>query len=294
VETDADIYITGSNAKLLSGEYTTLLSGRYHELPVLPLSFSEYLSAIRDKEPQLSTADAFRKYLRVGGMPFVTAFGLNETDAEAYLEDIYASVVIKDIVRRNKLRNVELLERILMYVFANIGQTFSANSISKYFVSEKRKVSPETVLNYLRAAQDAYLIHRLNRLDVPSKRLLKVDEKYAVVDHGLREAIFGGNERDIERVLENIVCLELMGRGYKVRVGRVANREIDFVCDRGKERLYVQVAYLLANEETIRREFGVYADVPDNFPKYVLSLDEVDLSREGIQHMNIRDFLLNA
>ena len=294
VETQADIYLTGSNAKLLAGEYATLIGGRYVSLRLLPFSFREYLEAKREAAPDISVRDAFRKYLIVGGMPFVTAYNLNENDADSYLKDIYSSVVIKDIVQRNQIRNVDLLERILTYVFANIGSTFSANSISKYFLSEKRKAAPETVLNYLKAAQEAYLIYKLDRFDVPSKRQLKVDEKYYIADHGIREAIFGGNERDIERVLENIVCLELLSRGYELRVGRVGDREVDFVCDNKGNRIYIQVSYLLAGEETINREFGVYRNIGDNYPKYVVSMDEIDLSRDGILHRNIREFLLST
>jgi len=294
VETQADIYLTGSNAKLLAGEYATLIGGRYVSLRLLPFSFREYLEAKREAAPDISVRDAFRKYLIVGGMPFVTAYNLNENDADSYLKDIYSSVVIKDIVQRNQIRNVDLLERILTYVFANIGSTFSANSISKYFLSEKRKAAPETVLNYLKAAQEAYLIYKLDRFDVPSKRQLKVDEKYYIADHGIREAIFGGNERDIERVLENIVCLELLSRGYELRVGRVGDREVDFVCDNKGNRIYIQVSYLLAGEETINREFGVYRNIGDNYPKYVVSMDEIDLSRDGILHRNICEFLLST
>jgi predicted AAA+ superfamily ATPase len=293
VETDADIYLTGSNAKLLEGEYVEAIGGRYITLRMLPFSFMEYLDCVRMRAPDVTIPDAFRKYLRTGGMPFVAALDLNEYDAVAYLKDIFASIMVKDVVKRNDIRNVDLLERILTYVFANIGRPFSANSISKFFLSEKRKVAPETVLNYLKACREAYLIYKLERLDVPSKRQLKVDEKYFIADHGLREAIFGSNERDIERILENIICMELLGRGFEVRVGRIDGKEIDFVCDKGQERIYVQVSYLLASDDTIQREFGVYSDIKDNFPKYVVSMDEFDFSRDGVIHQNIRDFLLS-
>ena len=293
VETDADIYLTGSNAKLLSGEYATLIGGRYISLRMLPFSFKEYLLAKQKISPDIPVNDVFRKYLTYGGMPFVAAFNLGDNDADSYLKDIYGSVVIKDVIQRNKIRNVDLLERILAYVLSNIGSTFSANSISRFFINEKRKAAPETVLNYLKAAQEAYLIYRINRLDIPSKRILKIDEKYYIADHGIREAINGGNERDIERVLENIVCLEMLGRGFEVRVGRIGDREVDFVCDKGKDRIYIQVSYLLAGEDTIEREFGIYTGISDNYPKYVLSMDEIDLSRDGIIHRNIRDFLIS-
>jgi predicted AAA+ superfamily ATPase len=293
VETDADIYLTGSNEKLLEGEYATLLGGRYISLCMFPFTFREYLDCIQGNEPGISEKDAFGKYITVGGMPFVAALNLGENNAAAYLQDIFSSVVVKDVVKRNGIRNIDLLERILTYVFANIGQPFSANSISNFFLGEKRKVAPETVLNYLKACQAAYLIYKLERFDVPSKRQLKVDEKYFIADHGLREAVYGGNERDIERVMENIVCMELLSRGYSMRIGRVGDAEIDFVGDRGKERIYIQVSYLLARSETVEREFGVYASVRDNYPKYVVSMDEFDLSRDGIIHQNIRDFLLS-
>ena len=291
VNSDADIYVTGSNAKMLAGEYATLLAGRYVEVQIYPFSFQEFCAAVRDRAPAPPDAEIFRRYLKQGGMPFPASQGLNETDTKQYLGGIYASVVIKDIMKRNHFRDVDLLERIILYVMANAGRTFSATSISNFFKSEKRVVAPETVLNYLKACEEAYLFSRIGRLDMPGKKMLQVNEKYYVADHGLREAVIGNNERDIELVLENIVCIELLRRGYRVSVGRVGEREIDFVCERRNERVYVQVCYLLAGEETIAREFGVFYDIPDNYPKYVVSMDEPDMSRDGIQHKNIREFL---
>ena len=293
VNSDADIYITGSNSKMLAGEYATLLAGRYVQIQIYPFSFREYCTAAREKNAGLSEAELFRQYLKRGGMPFPVNVGLSESDAKQYLRDIYASVVVKDIVKRNKIRDVDLLERIIAYVMANVGKTFSATSLSKFFKSEKRTVAPETILNYLKGGEDAYLFGRVSRLDVPGKKMLQVSEKYYVADHGLREAIYGTNERDIELILENMVCLELWRRGYTVSVGRVGEKEIDFVAVRGDERVYVQVCYLLAVQETIKREFGVYYGIADNFPKYVVSMDELDMSHDGIQHRNIRDFLLS-
>jgi len=301
VNSDADIYITGSNSKMLAGEYATLLAGRYVQIQIYPFSFQEYCTAMRERGAaklprpegaETSDAELFRQYLRQGGMPFPMNVGLSESDAKQYLRDLYASVVVKDIVKRNKIRDVDLLERIIAYVMANVGKTFSATSLSKFFKSEKRTVAPETILNYLKGCEDAYLFGKINRLDVPGKKMLQVNEKYYVADHGLREAIFGSNERDIELILENMVCLELWRRGYTVSVGRVGEKEIDFVAVRGDERVYVQVCYLLASQATIEREFGVYYDIADNFPKYIVSMDELDLSRDGIQHYNIREFLL--
>ena len=292
VNSDADIYITGSNSKMLAGEYATMLAGRYVQIQIYPFSFREYCTAAREKSREVSDAELFRQYLKQGGMPFPLNAGLDENDAKQYLRDLYASVVVKDIVKRNKIRDVNLLERIITYVMANVGKTFSATSLSKFFKSEKRTVAPETILNYLRGCEDAYLFSKVSRLDVPGKKMLQVSEKYYVADHGLREAIYGNNERDIELILENVVCLELLRRGYAVSVGRVGEKEIDFVADRGDERVYVQVCYLLAGQGTIEREFGVYYDITDNYPKYVISMDELDLSRDGIRHLNIREFLL--
>ena len=292
VNSDVDIYITGSNAKMLSGEYAALLAGRYIEIRIYPFSFHEFCTAMQEKLPNLSLSQMFRMYHKQGGMPFLANLGLNETDAKQYLRDIYASVVIKDIIKQNSFRDVDLLERIITYIMANVGKTFSATSISKFFKSEKRTVAPETILNYLKACEEAYLFAKIKRLDVPGKKILQINEKYYVADHGLREAVYGYNERDIEIVLENIVCLELLRRGYDVSTGRIGDKEIDFIGTRREECVYIQVCYLLASEDTIEREFGVYNLVSDNFPKYVLSMDELDLSRHGILHKNIREFLM--
>ncbi|MDR3314375.1 MAG: ATP-binding protein [Oscillospiraceae bacterium] len=293
VNSDADIYVTGSNSKMLSGEYATMLAGRYVQFQIYPFSFQEYCTAAREKSAKLTETELFRQYLKQGGMPFLVHVGLSESDAKQYLQDLYASVVIKDIVKRNKIRDVDLLERIIAYVMANVGKTFSATSLSKFFKSEKRTVAPETILNYLKGCEEAYLFGRISRFDVPGKKMLQVNEKYYVADHGLREAIYGYNERDIELLLENMVCLELWRRGYTVSVGRVGEKEIDFIATQGDKRVYVQVCYLLAGEETVEREFGVYYDIADNFPKYVVSMDELDMSRDGIVHRNIREFLLS-
>jgi len=291
VNSNVDIYITGSNAKMLVGEYATLLAGRYVEIRIYPFSFLEFNTAMTEKTPELPITEIFKLYIKQGGMPFLANMGLTETDAKQYLRDIYASVVIKDIMKRNSFRDVDLLDRIIMYVLANTGKTFSATSIAKYFKNEKRTVGAETILNYLKACEEVYLFTKISRFDVPGKKILSVNEKYYVADHGLREAVYGYNERDIELVLENIICLELLRRGYKVTVGRIENREIDFIGKRDSECIYIQVCYLLASQETIEREFGVLKAVSDNYPKYVLSMDELNLSRDGIQHKNIREFI---
>lgn len=292
VNSDVDIYITGSNAKMLSGEYATLLSGRYVEFSVYPFSFAEYCEARRASGGDEAVSTYFTEYVKYGGLPFLATAPFDENAKAQYLKDIYASVVIKDIVKRNRLRDVELLERIMAYAVANIGRTFSANSISAYLKSEKRQVSVDTIINYLSACEKAFLFYRVSRMDLEGKEMLKINEKYYLSDHGLRQALYGNNLRDIELILENIVCLEMFRRGYKVCIGKNGTREIDLVCDKGGKRIYIQVCYMLASEKTAEREFGAYAGVGDNYPKYVLSMDEFDMSRNGIIHMNIRDFLM--
>ena len=292
VEMDCDIYITGSNAKLLSGELATYLAGRYVEFIIYPFSFSEFLALYHSVEPDTDTRTCFDRYLTFGGMPYLANLRFDETACRQYLRDLFNSVELKDIVKRNNVRDVDMLERIIAYVTANIGTTFSSTAISKYLKNEGRRVSPETVLNYLKACSDAFLFYQVRRQDLQGKKILTVNEKYYVADHGIREAVIGGNMRDINLVLENIVFMEALRRGYSVTVGKVGEREIDFVCERHGEKCYIQVAYLLAAEETVQREFGVYEHVQDNFPKYVVSLDEFDMSRNGVRHYNIRDFLL--
>ena len=292
VAIDCDIYITGSNAKLLSGELATYIGGRYVEFVIYPFSYAEFSELYRTVFPDASDAACFSQYLLSGGMPYLSNLRYEEEPCRQYLTDLFNSVQLKDIVQRGKVRDVDLLQRILAYVMANVGTTFSATSLSRFLKSERRNVSPETVLNYLRYDCDAYLFYQVKRQDLQGKQILSTNEKYYIADHGIREAVFGGNMRDINLVLENIVCLEMLRRGYTVTVGKFGDLEVDFVGEKRGEKVYVQVAYLLASEETIRREFGVYASIPDNFPKYVVSLDELDFSRDGIKHRNIRDFLL--
>lgn len=292
VEIDCDIYITGSNAKLLSGELATYLAGRYVEFIIYPFSFKEFIDLYHTIEPGSDERECFRKYLFAGGMPYLSNLHYDEEAGRQYLRDLFYSVELKDVVQRNNIRDVDMLERIIAYVTLNVGTTFSATSISKYLKNEGRKVSPETVLNYLKACVDAFLFYQVRRRDLQGKKILTVNEKYYVADHGIREAVFGGNMQDINLILENIVFLELLRRGYSVTVGKMGDKEIDFVCEKQGNRLYIQVAYLLASEETIQREFEVYAGIPDNFPKYVVTMDEFDMSRNGIKHRNIREFLL--
>ena len=292
VSLDCDIYITGSNAKLLSGELATYLGGRYVEFIIYPFSFREFIELYRPVVPNASIQKSFQKYLLLGGMPYLANLRYADAPSKQYLQDLFNSVQLKDIVKRNKIRDVDLLERIISYVMANMGTTFSANSLAKFLKNEYRTTAPETILNYIKYCCEAYLFYQVKREDIQGKQVLASNEKYYIADHGIREAVFGGNTRDINLVLENIVYLELLRRGYEITVGRAGDKEIDFVCNRHGKKLYVQVAYLLASEETVNREFGVYDSIRDNFPKYVVSLDEFDMSRNGIKHQNIRDFLL--
>lgn len=292
VALDCDIYITGSNAKLLSGELATYLGGRYVEFIIYPFSFAEFMELYQTISPDESVQKCFQTYLLSGGMPYLANIKYADAPSKLYLHDLFNSVQLKDIVKRNNIRDVDLLERILAYVMANVGNTFSATSLAKFFKNEHRTVAPETILNYIKYCCDAYLFYQVKREDLQGKQILASNEKYYIADHGIREAVFGGNTKEINLILENIVFLELLRRGYEVTVGRIGDREIDFVCNRRVEKLYVQVAYLLAADETITREFEAYNNIRDNFPKYVVSLDEFDMSRNGIKHRNIRDFLL--
>jgi len=292
-EYDFDIYITGSNAKLLSGELSTYLAGRYIEFVIYPFSFKEFLETLKSIQQDVSTREAFQKYVKFGGMPFLYNLAFEEEASLQYLKDIYSSIILKDITQRNKIRDTDLLERVISYLIINVGNNFSATSISKFFKSENRKVSVETILNYIKAAEESFLIYKVSRDDLVGKKVLNVNEKYYIADHGMREAILGSNQRDINQIFENIIYLELLRKGYNVRVGKVDNLEVDFVCTKGNEKIYVQVTYLLASPETIEREFTSLEKIDDNYPKYVISMDEFDMSRNGIIHINIIDFLMN-
>lgn len=287
-----DIYITGSNAKLLSGELSTYLAGRYIEFVVYPFSFKEFFEIIQEKNQEIKVKEAFQKYVKFGGMPFLHNLDYNFEASMQYLQDLYASIILKDITQRNNIRDTDLLERIINYVIMNIGNTFSATSISKFFKSENRKVATETILNYIKACEEAFLIYRVARNDLLGKKILNVNEKYYIADHGIREAIMENNQKNINQVLENIVYFEMLRRGYNVKIGKVDNLEVDFVCKKNDETIYIQVSYLLASEDTKEREFSVLENIKDNYPKYVLSMDEFDMSRNGIKHVNLIEFLI--
>ena len=291
-EYNFDIYITGSNAKLLSGELSTYLAGRYVEFIIYPFSFREFIEAVKSLNEDINIQELFKKYILFGGMPFLHNLNFNEEASMQYLKDMYSSIILKDITQRNNIRDIDLLERIIAYIVMNIGNTFSATSLSKYFKSENRKASPETILNYIKACEEAMLIYRVQRNDLIGKKILSVNEKYYIADHGIRQAVFENNERDINQIFENIVYLELLRRGYNIKIGKIGDLEVDFVCTKNRdEKIYIQVAYLLASSETIEREFSVLEKIQDNYPKYVISMDFFNLSRNGIKHLNIIEFL---
>lgn len=224
-------------------------------------------------------------------MPFLHNLDYNYEASMQYLQYLYASIILKDITRRNNIRDTDLLERIINYVVMNIGNTFSATSISKFFKSENRKVATETILNYIKACEEAFLVYRVARNDLLGKKILNVNEKYYIADHEIREAIMENNQKNINQVLENIVYFEMLRRGYNVKIGKVDKLEVDFVCKKNGETIYIQVSYLLASEDIKEREFSVLENIKDNYPKYVLSMDEFDMSRNGIKHMNLIEFL---
>lgn len=292
IEMDCDIYITGSNARLLSGELATVLGGRYVEFTIYPFSYAEFMDLYKDIFPDASNSAVFQKYLTLGGMPYLANLRYAEEPSKQYLTDVYNSVVLNDVVKRNKIRDVDLLTRIVTYVIGNIGTTFAASSIAKFLKSERRTVATDTVLNYIQYCISAYLFYQVKRQDIQGKQILSTNEKYYMADHGLREAVFGGNMRDINLILENIVYMESLRRGYTITVGKSGTKEIDFICQKQDQKVYIQVTYLLASDETIQREFGIYDSIHDNFPKYVISMDELDFSSNGIKHRNIKEFLL--
>jgi len=285
-----DIYITGSNAKLLSGELVTYLSGRYVEIKIYPFSFREFLKYKHFKHGKNNKIkDLFYEYLKFGAMPSTLEF--NENEKIQLYRDIYNSIILKDVVKRHEIRDVDLLDRIIRFIMANIGQLFSANSIVKYLKKEKVNISTKTIYNYLSYIEDAGLINKVKREDLLGKKILNYIEKFYVIDLGFRQLLFGNNERDIGQSLENIVYNELIRRGYNITVGKFKDKEVDFVCKKSGKIIYIQVSYILADENTIKREFEPLIQIKNNYPKYVISMDEFDLSREGIEHINMIDFL---
>ena len=295
VDFDVDIYLTGSNSHLLSSELSTYLAGRYVEIPVFTLSYREFLDF---RKHYFSGADdeknLFSVYLRKGGFPVIHTHDYPEESAYKVIYDIYSSVILRDTVQRYKIRDVELLERVIKYVLDNIGNTFSGKNVADYFKSQQRKMDINTVYNYLNALVGAFILYRVPRYDLKGKEILKTQEKFYVSDIALIYATMGNRDRMIGGILENIVFLELKRRGYTVFVGKIGANEIDFVAEMNGAKVYVQVAYKLENEHTIKREFGNLLSIGDQYPKYVVTMDDFwKDSIEGIRHLYITEFLLS-
>ncbi|MDR3171090.1 MAG: ATP-binding protein [Treponema sp.] len=296
VDFDCDLYITGSNADLLSGEFHTLLAGRFVEIPVYPLSFAEHLvftKAKREDEGKDQNRQ-FLDFLQFGGLPGIHEMDINSEAVFPYLTDIYNSVLLKDVIARHRIRDIELLERIVKFLMDNVGNIFSAKSIGDFLKNQGRRLSVETVYNYLTALEHAFLIRKVSRYDIKGKRQLETQEKYFFEDFGLKHAILGYHEDTISGLLENVVFMELKRRGFQVYIGQQDHREVDFIAIRREEKLYIQVAYLLADASVVEREFGPLMAIPDHYPKLVLSLDPIwGYNKEGIIRKNLIDFLLN-
>ena len=290
VDVDCDIYITGSNSKLLSGELATLIAGRYIQIHVYPFAFSE-AKAIQIQNGKYTSDEAlFADYLRYGGLPM--RFALEDISLEPYLSDTYDAIVVKDVIQRNNIKDTGLLNMIITFLMDNIANPFSARSIVAALKSEGINTTVETVISYIDYIKKAMVIYSVQRYDIKGKKILTTNEKYYTVDLGLRNCVKASGGIDYNKLYENIVYLELLYRGYDVRVGKTDDYEIDFVAYKGNDILYVQVCYLLASPETIDREFGNLERIKDNYPKYVVSGDIPDFSRNGIKHCNIIKFLL--
>ena len=292
VDFNCDIYITGSNSELLSGEMATLISGRYYQINIYPFSFVEFVQYKKEieKNDVSNLEELFNEYVEYGGMPPIQQVATQ--DKYSYLGDIYNTILLKDIIARHNIRNTDMLNRILDYVIMNLGKNFSATNIAKYMKHEGRKISKDTILDYLLYSKNACFIHQAPREDIKGKKVLQHNEKYFLVDHSFYQVKYGDIE-NIGSILENIVYIELLRRGYDVKVGIINEKEIDFVCTKDKEKIYIQVSYQLNNDETIEREFSGLAQINDNFDKYVLSMDKLDFSRNGLKHRNIIDFLIS-
>ena len=292
VDIDCDIYITGSNSKLLSGELATLIAGRYIQIHVYPFTLSEAKQMLEKNGKFKSDEALFQDYLKYGGLPM--RFSLEEISLEAYLSDTYDAIVVKDIIQRNNIKDTNLLNMILAFLMDNIANPFSARSIVAALKQEGINTTVETVIAYIDCIKKAMVVYSAQRYDIKGKKLLTTNEKYYAVDLGLRNCVKASGEIDYNKLYENIVYLELLYRGYDVKVGRTDDYEVDFVAYKGSDILYVQVCYLLASAETVEREFGNLERIKDNYPKYVISGDLPDFSRNGIKHYNIIKYLLGG
>lgn len=285
-----DIYCTGSNANLLSGELATFLSGRYIEIKVFGLSYSEFLTFYKLAD----SVSAFQHYLKFGGLPYLINLNTEMQIAYEYLTSIYNSILLKDVVARFKVRNVKFLENLTAFLADNMGSIVSSKRISEYLKSQKINISTQVVIDYIGHLEASFLISKVKRTGIEGKKIFEIGEKYFFEDLGIRNAIVGYNPNDIHKILENIVYLHLRMAGYSVTVGLEGKKEIDFIAQKTGEKIYVQVAYMLTNQETINREFGNLLEIPDNFPKYVVTMDEISeiSTHKGIKRIHIKDFCL--
>ena len=301
VDIDCDIYITGSNSNMLSGELATYIAGRYVHFTVYPFTFSEYLElkggtgvTFPMSFPVVLTTEEtyFEDYLRFGGLP--QRFLLDdEQSIRAYLDDVFNTIVIKDIIARNKISDVDLLRRLTAFLLENVGNPFSANAICNKLKSEGVKTTVATLMNYISAIKNAMVVLTAPRYDLKGKALLSTSEKYYATDLGLRNNVKSSDIVDYNKLYENVIFIEMLSRGYEINVGKIGDYEVDFICLKGREKLYIQVAYLLADQSVIEREFRPLLKIEDNFPKYVVSGDKHDFSNNGIIHKNIIEFLLS-
>lgn len=291
---NVDIYVTGSNSRMMSSEISTYLTGRYITFRIYPLSFSEYLTFRKTYMSVSDTHTELANYLRLGGFPAVHLQNHTQDEVYTIVKDIYNSTIFTDIVKRNQIRRVDQLERIVRFAFDNIGRTFSATSISKYLKSENKTIDNETVYAYLSKLESAYILHRCSRYDVLGKALLRTQEKFYLVDSAFRYSILGYTPDSVAAMLENIVYIELLRRGYDVYIGKLNDAEIDFIATKQENKLYIQVTQEISSPETNQREYGRLLDIKDNYPKYVLRTDAFSSGNfQGIKTMHIADFLLS-
>ncbi|WP_418444025.1 ATP-binding protein [Catenibacterium sp.] len=291
---DVDIYITGSNSRMMSSEISTYLTGRYITFHIYTLSFEEYLMFKKSYTTLKELKQEFSQYVRLGGFPATHLQDYSQDEVYTIVKDIYNSTIFSDIVRRNQVKKIDQLERVVKYTFNNIGNTFSAKSISNYFKSEQRKIDNETVYSYLEKLQKAYILHKCSRYDLQGKNILKTQEKFYLADVSLRYSVLGYTVDSVASSLENIVYLELKRRGYDVYIGKTKDKEIDFVATKQNEKIYVQVTQEIKSEKTQKRECEQLLEIRDNYPKYVVMADDfAGGNYEGIKTMNIVDFLLS-
>lgn len=289
VDLECDIYITGSNSQLLSGELATLISGRYISINMLPFSFKELIQYYDEMHEKIDEIKLFEQYLSYGGFPGLLNY--ENEEKEKYLYDLYSTIVLNDILYKNKVKDLDLLERLMEFMISNIGELFSANSISKYIKNENRKTTPHTIINYMDYARNAFIFYQIKRENIKQKRKLLISDKYYLVDSGFYFIFNGSTQRNWGQLLENIVFLELIRQGYSITIGKIQDLEVDFVCRKANQIKYIQVSQSILDENTRKREFKSLEKISDSYPKYVISMDSFDFSANGIIHLNIIDFL---